>query len=151
MQPSKALGMIDRLTASYKFNKLPDDLSANVREWYLNDISKDIDIDNLDNYIVYNKEEIPIISKIDRIVIGDYGPYIEFDSINANMDVIYEDPKEAYRSTDKYIDKVKYLWYTSTGKDKIYLQLRTVEYADYLIGKFYISPYDVVIKKKKGK
>ena len=148
MRKDKALGMIERLIVSYKYKKLPDDLSANVREWFFKDIMNDIDLDNLQNYKVNNSDNIPLISKIDRVVIGDYGPLIEFDSINANMDILYIDPKEAHRVSNEMIDNENYIVYTSNGRDKIFLQLKKVEYADVLIGKLYISPYSSIILKK---
>lgn len=149
MQREKALGMIERLIAAYKFKRLPSDLSKKVRKWFFDDISKEIDVNNLDTYMIYNKDNIPLVSKIDRIIISDYGPLLEFDSIHSNLDMIYENPNESYRSTNDYIDKVNYLWYTSNGNDKICLQLKEVEYANLLVGKFYVLLYDIMLKRRE--
>lgn len=42
---------------------------------------------------------------------------------------------------------VKYLWLETDDntKTKIYLQQKTVKYADYKVGMFYVSPQEVII------
>ena len=57
---------------------------------------------------------------------------------------------QEYRIDDKrYSENIKYYWYSPiTGNDvKIYYQQKTVEYADYLVGKYYFSPYEVTTIK----
>ena len=45
---------------------------------------------------------------------------------------------------DRYKDRVKYDWLTIKGMDiKVYHQKRTVNYADYKVGKYYVSVHDV--------
>lgn len=88
----------------------------------------------------YTKSGLHIATGYDRLVIGKRGPYVEFEKIiieNAhipkiqlfrlNNPVVYYDE---YRTND--ISNVK-----------IYLQKKNVRYADYKIGKWYISPYDL--------
>jgi hypothetical protein len=90
----------------------------------------------------------------DRIVYGDHGPYVEFELSNLMANLI---PKFNNKCpVDAY-----YEWMTiNDGSDiKIYRQLRDVKnlpnppspgfkgnrtegYADYLPGKYYISPYE---------
>jgi hypothetical protein len=67
-----------------------------------------------------------------RVVIGDRGPYIEFDSKHM--------VKENMVLTNNY--HVYFDEYQSKCDDKIfiYFQHKTVSYADYKIGKFYIGP-----------
>jgi hypothetical protein len=73
-----------------------------------------------------------------RVVIGQRGPYIEFDPHMLNWNEWIEcgelNKKHHY-----------YLEYRSIADNiKAYKQKITVDYADYLIGKIYISPFDLL-------
>lgn len=86
-----------------------------------------------------------------RIVIGKRGPYIEFDNIDEVVRYIPEDQKWRLKSNMAYYIEYR----TNEDNVKIYHQLKTVDYADYVVGKYYISPFDlytydgVVIEKLK--
>jgi hypothetical protein len=90
-----------------------------------------------------------------RIVYGDHGPYIEF-----SKDHIAWDNLECERDNVGYYNK----WYSRIGRVLVYEQLRSVRllsnppagkysfkgnrkegYADYRVGRYYVSPYDVMI------
>lgn len=88
-----------------------------------------------------------------RIVIGERGPYIEFDDIIVDNSIIPPDQKwRLYSDVAYYVERR-----TTSDNIKIYHQRLTVNYADYKIGKYYISPFDlyvdgnVVIKKLTNK
>lgn len=77
-----------------------------------------------------------------RVVIGDCGAYIEIN----DTDIVSENVKPRWPGEPAY--PVKYLWYTSVSRQdaaKIYLQKRTVTYADYKPDFWYVSPSDVSI------
>ena len=60
-----------------------------------------------------------------RIVVGDYGAFIEFDKEQANFDKYIIAPGQEYRVNDpKYSKNVKYIWMTiADGSNiKIYKQ-----------------------------
>lgn len=77
----------------------------------------------------------------ERVVIGDYGAYVEFSREQIQHDSI----------CDKFIRKKaprqKYWWMESNDeyRIKIYEQIRVVSYADYRPGMFYIAPIDLYI------
>src|ERR1035441_5408429 len=74
-----------------------------------------------------------------RVVIGGRGPYIEFQTVwQSHMRVPAE---ELYRFNDPH---VYYGEYRSHDKSdvKIYWQKKTVDYADYRVGRYYISRHD---------
>src|ERR1035441_5172486 len=76
-----------------------------------------------------------------RVVVGGSGPYIEFQTVwQSHMRVPAE---ELYRFNDPH---VYYAEYRSHDKSdvKIYWQKKTVDYADYRVGRYYISPFDLV-------
>jgi hypothetical protein len=92
-----------------------------------------------------------------RITYGDHGPYIEFLPSQIEWSNLICERKDL-----GYYNK----WYTKTGRVLVYEQLRTVAnlpnppagrysfrgnrkegYADYRVGRVYVSPYDVVINR----
>jgi hypothetical protein len=76
-----------------------------------------------------------------RVVIGGRGPYIEFQTVwQSHMRVPAE---ELYRFNDPH---VYYGEHRSHDKSdvKVYWQKKTVDYADYRVGRYYISPFDLV-------
>jgi len=81
-----------------------------------------------------------------RVVVGDRGPYIEFKDFRFSVigipvgeysrlwrDVYYVE----YRSRDK-------------SKVKVYKQKKKVNYADYKIGLFYVSLFDLIDENGKS-
>jgi hypothetical protein len=80
-----------------------------------------------------------------RIVVGERGAYIEFAPENMCMENLHipSDQKWRLQSEAAY-----YIEHRSRDEVnvKVYEQRRTVGYADYKAGMFYIAPGDVVIK-----
>ena len=95
---------------------------------------------------LYTESGVQIAKKYDRVVIGDYGAFVEIaheDMIAFNVKI---KPGEEYRILDpEFSERVKYLWYTTVQAPfvKLYYQKKTVPYADYIPGKWYISPYEI--------
>ena len=92
------------------------------------------------NEKLYLKEGTLLLNGYNRVVHGQRGDYIEFEfeNIQTNLTSYYN-----LKSLDELINKgYYYQWlYPNNLKDiKIYYQLKTVKYADYKIGKYYISP-----------
>jgi len=79
-----------------------------------------------------------------RLVIGKRGPYIEFNKEHLIPASLYMPDECKWRIASTRKGYAYYLEYR-TRKDyvKIYYQRRLVTYADYKIGKFYISPDDL--------
>lgn len=73
-----------------------------------------------------------------RIVHGERGDYVEFEK-----DQIV--PKLISKFGNKPTDDLDiYYWWlipTTDKNTKVYLQKKTVKYADYKIGKYYVSPH----------
>lgn len=81
-----------------------------------------------------------------RIVIGDYGAFVEISPDQICREVLRCKPGQEYRYQDeRFAENVKYLWLTAKDRSdcKIYLQKKTVSYADYVPGMYYVSPYEV--------
>lgn len=74
-----------------------------------------------------------------RIVVGDYGAYIEIAPGQMRLENIVPKFKQAAPSRP-----VKYIWLTTQrGDAKIYHQQASVKYADYRPGMYYIAPNEV--------
>ena len=77
-----------------------------------------------------------------RMVIGERGPYLEFttEQMCRNHIDIPSEEKHRIGNNIYYYDE-----YRSLGPErvKIYFQKKTVKYADYKIGYWYISPFDL--------
>lgn len=74
-----------------------------------------------------------------RVVIGGRGPYIEFSDDQMVVSNLYVPEKERHRlGSDLYF----YDEYRSTDEYqvKVYHQKKVVDYADYRIGMWYVSP-----------
>ncbi len=130
----------DLKNPSYK--KLEKNKSEVVRDLFAKCVNKL----NLDpNKPLYTLNGVKISEGFERIVVGDYGAYIEYDLSQVPEGMKYIIPQsQKYRLLPSYKKNVKYIWYsTEDNSCKIYWQLRGVTYADYKPKKFYISPYEV--------
>lgn len=83
----------------------------------------------------------PIADRYQRVVIGQRGPYIEFTKNQIIDNLLYIPKNQLYRLSDPKIYYVEFR--TIENNVKVYYQMRTVAYADYLLNHFYISPFDL--------
>jgi hypothetical protein len=90
----------------------------------------------------YSKSGTLLATGYERVVIGDYGAYVEFSAHHINKLSIAD---KFFRGEAKPYQK--YWWMESCDSDKvkIYEQIRPVTYADYKPGMFYISPQELFI------
>lgn len=140
------------LAETYKYKPLPPLISVQQRQEYLDALPEGFDVDGNKNCNIYSKSGTLIATGYNRVVIGDYGAFVEFDKTQAIKQNIKVKAGQEYRYNDKqYSENVKYLWLTAKDNSdcKIYFQKKTVNYADYKEGMFYISPYEVKIEVKK--
>lgn len=100
------------------------------------------DKDGNDEVELFSKDGLHLCTGYNRIVIGGRGPYVEFTDEQIDFKSFHVPKDQLYRLTDR---RVYYVELRSTDKSnvKLYYQLQTVAYADYKIGMFYISPYDL--------
>jgi hypothetical protein len=98
-------------------------------------------------FTLLSRHETMIACSFDRIVIGHYGAFIEIDEKDMYTNKIKCEEGQEWRIKSlKYRDKVKYHWFTTKDNShcKIYYQQKEVYYADYLVNKWYISPFEVL-------
>lgn len=139
------LDKIDELIREYKYRKLPSSLSNEVRQFYEVNLSRDLNF-NGDKQLLSTSEDTLIAHEYSKVVIGDYGAFIEIERKSIFPGNIIVKPGQEYRINNlKYVGKVKYHWLTADDSSdiKIYYQLKHVDYADYIPGRYYVSVYDI--------
>lgn len=97
----------------------------------------------------------------ERIVIGMRGPYVEFLDEHINQKSLFIPGDQRWRVDPTWCLRVFYweLRTVDSCRVKVYLQRKPVDYADYRVGRWYISPFDLVTDRhpvlieplKKGK
>jgi hypothetical protein len=92
--------------------------------------------------LFYSKHGMFLACGYTRVVIGGRGPFVEFLKRQIRWENFSIPADEIYRATDP---SVFYLEYRSAceGYVKMYLQKRTVAYADYKVDRCYLSPNDL--------
>lgn len=131
-----------QLAWTYDYKPLPPALSKKYRDMFLANIPDGLSISGAAQPLFTHKGT-PICFGYDRIVVGDYGAFIEFSEEQILNEFVCKKGEE-FRLTDKRYN-CKYIWLTLDDDSdiKIYHQLKTVKYADYKVGKYYISPHEV--------
>jgi len=95
-----------------------------------------------DNYcqLYFKNTNIVLSNGYKRVVIGDYGAYIEITPKQINLNTI----KSRWAAKPKR--KVKYIWMVPRDtkvRAKVYFQKGKVSYADYIPGLYYIAPEEI--------
>lgn len=146
MNNDEILDLQEKLADEYKYKKLPDDIARGYRQLWLENIDSSLPLNGSD-VAIYANNGVLICKGYTRIVIGDYGAFIEFSSEQANKDDFIIQPGQEYRIRDpRYSKNVKYNWLTIEDTElKIYEQKKGVTYADYRPGYYYISPHEELV------
>lgn len=120
-------------------------MSAEVRQKYLDNLPSELNINGNINFKIHSLNGTLIATGYNRIVIGDYGAFIEFDVEQVVEDNLKVRKGQEYRINDPKYGGEKYYWFTPRDNSdmKVYYQKRTVTYADYKPEMFYVSPYEV--------
>lgn len=140
------ISLAEDMARKYAYQPLPKDVAAACRAVYRNHLPPWLNLQGDAQQKLYTPHHTLITTGYERIVIGDYGAFIEF---RKDHHFVPQRGQE-YRIDDtRYTNQVKYVWLTVPDGSgvKIYLQKKKVPYADYRIGFFYVSPYDV---RRKG-
>ena len=90
----------------------------------------------------YTKNNALLADHYRRVVIGKRGPYVEFHWGDIKWNEFYIPDEMLYRQNSKVVFYEEWRSIDSAYV-KLYLQKRTVAYADYKIHMCYISPFDL--------
>ncbi len=95
---------------------------------------------------IYSKSGVQIAAGFTRIVVGDYGAYLEI----ASEQICSNNLIPKFRSIAPS-RPVKYIWLTTKdGLAKVYHQQAAVKYADYKPGMYYVAPDEVRQQHSNG-
>ena len=136
-----------KLAQEYGYKPLPKELSEKYRQFYIDNLPEGFIINGSDT-VLCTKTGAVVCNGYTRIVVGDYGAFIEFDEEQANLDEYIIAPGQEYRvNNPRYSKNIKYIWMTipDGSNIKIYKQKKKVAYADYKSGMFYVSPHECMI------
>lgn len=133
------------LAKKYKYQPLPEDLSPKYREFFKENIPDWLNVDGAKTGLA-TINGTPICNGYDRIVIGDYGAFVEYPKESIASEYIIQPGQEYRVYDDKYKKSVKYVWLTIDDGSgiKIYQQKRGVRYADYKPNRYYVSVHEVI-------
>ena len=166
VRATEILNYQNRLAEEYKYGNIPKKRLDEVYEVYIEALPsflwvhtlRKIDLDKTycyetmgENIPIYSRNGTLIAKKYDRVVIGNYGAFIEIDEQDVLLDNLKIKEGQEYRIQDpKYSEHVKYHWYTTKDLSdcKLYFQQKEVTYADYKPGKWYISPYEILNQRE---
>lgn len=129
--------LIEELASKYKYRPLPKKIKSGVLNHYATELTS-LQYDNL---LIGG---VKVATKYRRVVVGDYGAYVEINPEDLLVNLTVPD-NQKWRLDTKFCEErglsLKYIWYTYL-QTKVYFQLSTVKYADYLPNKYYISVLD---------
>lgn len=138
----------NELSKTYGYKPLPEKTKWTVRRLYVSHLPApffDTMFDGLEGYPLFSKAGNCISRGFSRVVVGDYGAFVEIPEA-----MVFGKGIEILRGTEKRLgfQNAKYLWMCPVFPDgvqdtecKIYKQLKPVSYADYKEGMFYVSPF----------
>lgn len=135
----------EQLARDYGYKPIPRTFFCDVRAEFQKALPKWCNVSG-DTISLETADGTVITNGYNRIVIGDYGAFVEFSRVQAYMRRLKIKEGQAYRVEDpRYAEHVKYLWLTANDSSnvKVYEQKRPVEYADYKPGMLYVSVYEV--------
>lgn len=140
------------LAKKYKYQPLPRDLSSKYRGFFTENIPEFLDIGGAST-VLTTLRGTPVCNWYDRIVVGDYGAFIEFPKEAIASEYIIQPGQEYRVYDDKYKNSVKYVWLTVDDGSgvKIYQQKRGVSYADYKARRYYVSVHEIALAKDTQK
>lgn len=94
------------------------------------------------NESVYLLDGTQFAKAFNRVVHGGRGDYVEFEVSQIVVPLVYRFTEVMFdeSSVDKSVDYYYYWLHPRGNHTKVYYQLRTVAYADYKVGKLYVSP-----------
>lgn len=128
--------------SSLYYRKFKEEESNILREYYRSQLNIP-----LQDSFIFTPNNLLLANGYNRIVIGDYGAYIECLSTQ----IVIENIRQ--RWPGKPNRSVKYIWMEPIdgSEVKIYYQKRKVDYADYIPKRYYFNPSEILIRSKNDK
>lgn len=135
------------MIAKYHHRPIPTTPAAgNVKTYYRDKLPAWAKKKISRKYPLYTKNGEKVCERYERIVIGDYGAYVEISASHlSDNHFIYIDQNDPI---DETISSRHSSHMTLALNDEssytIYFQVKPVPYGNFIPGRFYIDPYDVI-------
>lgn len=137
------LNRLERQRSKGKYSVLTGATKEKVRVHYRNVTEVPL---NKITPVFKDLEENKVAVGYSRLVVGDHGAYFEFEEKHlCDVNELKVKPGQEFRCSSSNNPYVKYVWLETKGGTKVYLQTKTVRYADYVPGRYYVSPNKVVV------
>ena len=129
----RVMGIIRNNLRRGSYAPLSKEDSKIARKFYTEQVRMPLDGGD---FVFHNELGTIIARGYNRIVVGDYGPYIEF----TDEQIVLDNIEQKWPGKPKR--EIKYIWMETKDKEKtkVYWQYNTVPYADYKVGRYYIDP-----------
>lgn len=141
--------MMMNSTVTGHYNTLDETESKLIREYFEKEYFDKFGFGTNEDIDIYIDDNKKLCSKIERVVVGDHGPYIEFkpESLLVKTECV---PGKEFKHDERYVNSIKYFDENPVGYSGVllYNQQKPVTYADYKAGMYYVSPYDLYSVKK---
>ena len=141
-----------KLAEEHNYKPIPINLfTGNVRDKYEETLPEWCKDEDNKTKPLYTTHGTKLSNGYKRIVIGDYGAFVEITPEQICKEVLECKKGQEYRIEDeRFASRVKYIWLTTKDKSdcKVYWQKKGVDYADYQPNMYYISPYEVFLTKE---
>lgn len=136
----------ENIAKTYKYKALPPIFRDEAVQFYKDNLPSEFSIEG-DDMPLFSPEGLKLCSRYNRVVVGDYGAYVEILPEDIEHSNIRVKEGQEYRDFDPRYSNSKYSWLTTKDNSdiKVYFQKKEVDYADYVPGRYYISPYDCVM------
>ena len=136
------------LAENYKYRAIPQKYRAEIHNFYKNNLPSNFRLEG-DSAPLFSSSGLKLCEGYNRVVIGDYGAFIEVSPQNMVIENIQVQTGQEYRDFNPHYNHVKFSWLTPIDDSgiKISFQKKPVEYGDFLPGFYYISPYDCFYSK----
>ena len=138
---------IKDMVAKYHHRPIPTTpATGNVKTYYRDKLPAWAKKKISRKYPLYTKNGEKVCERYERIVIGDYGAYVEISASHlSDNHFIYIDQNNPI---DETISSRHSSHMTLALNDEssytIYFQVKPVPYGNFIPGRFYIDPYDVI-------
>ena len=137
-----------RLSKAYGYRPLPEKIKWNAQKLYVEHLPApffEFLFSGIEGYPLFSKAGNGISRGFSRVVVGDYGAFVEIPK-----EYLFDGVLQIRRGTEKRLEfpNAKYLWmcpHFGNGEQdvdcKVYKQIKPVSYADYKPGMYYVSPF----------
>ena len=136
------------LAENYKYRPIPQNYRDEIHNFYRDNLPPEFRLEG-DRAPLFSSSGLKLCEGYDRIVIGDYGAFVEIPPNNIVTENIRVQEGQEYRDFNPRYNHTKLSLLTPKDDSgiRISYQKKSVDYGDFKPGFYYISPYDCSYSK----